>query len=224
DVVRSLDLEPSTIFSCDQSGFDAQDGVPNRVIAKLGAPDVLTNRGSYRENTSLRFCCKAIGVIVSPMYVLVGKRVNSTWLTDAPDGSGVVVTDNAFVDEHAFLKWIGHFAKFLNDRPALLLLDNISAQITIDVRRHLLAFPPHTTHCLQPLDAGVFRAMKANWRKLIQQNARETYAQHLTKHDRIKMRKLTVETMVKSWKSTGFGRIIRQCGTSRSARKPGLQR
>lgn len=57
-------------------------------------------------------------------------------------------------------------------KPILLLMDSHGSHITpevIDLARdndiHILTFPAHTTHILQPLDVGVYKSLKTAWQK-----------------------------------------------------------
>jgi DDE superfamily endonuclease len=57
-------------------------------------------------------------------------------------------------------------------RPVLLLLDNFVAHRAVSVIEladehgiHILGFPPHSTHILQPLDVGFLQAFKHWWSK-----------------------------------------------------------
>jgi hypothetical protein len=49
---------------------------------------------------------------------------------------------------------------------------------TSDNGIHLVTFPSHTTHLLQPLDVGVYRPLKEGWRKEVEK--------FLTKYPRAK--------------------------------------
>ena len=44
------------------------------------------------------------------------------------------------------------------------------------VENHVIitALPPHTSHALQPLDVGLFKPLKAQWRKILLQFFRKT--------------------------------------------------
>jgi len=69
-----------------------------------------------------------------------------------------------------FLQFMHHFIKYSNsstDRPTLLLLDNHSSHLSVDVLDlavangvTMLSFPPHCSHRLQPLDVSVFKPLK----------------------------------------------------------------
>ncbi|KAJ8869220.1 hypothetical protein PR048_030792 [Dryococelus australis] len=57
-------------------------------------------------------------------------------------------------------------------KPMFLLMDTHGAHVAPQVIElakendvHFLTFPPHTTHVLQPLDVGVYKALKSPWQK-----------------------------------------------------------
>lgn len=63
------------------------------------------------------------------------------------------------------------------DGPKLLILDGHSSHITLDIVRlakenniEIVCLPPHSTHILQPLDVAVFKPMKTEWRKIVEEH------------------------------------------------------
>lgn len=69
---------------------------------------------------------------------------------------------------HDFIKRFREFTRCSKENPILLLLDNHVSHRTLDVLTycqdngiHMLSFPPHCSHRLQPLDVAVF----GPWRK-----------------------------------------------------------
>ena len=60
-----------------------------------------------------------------------------------------------------------HFMRHVTARPCLLLYDGHSTHVTFDIidsarkeNIHLFVLPPHSSHCLQPLDVSVFSPFK----------------------------------------------------------------
>ena len=58
--------------------------------------------------------------------------------------------------------------------PKLLTMDGHKSHISLEVAKlarensiHLLCLPSHSSHLLQPLDVGVFSAVKAQWKKIV---------------------------------------------------------
>lgn len=96
---------------------------------------------------------------------------NYDFVKQAPEGSlGLsqqtgLMTQNNFA--HAFNPIIKH-SRCSKDDPILLVLDNHESHIQIEVIRkakevgvHLLTFPPHCSHRLQPLDISIYSPFKS---------------------------------------------------------------
>lgn len=77
---------------------------------------------------------------------------------------------SGWMTKENFVKVFRHFIKYSgasNENPCLLLLDNHQSHVNLDVIKlakengvHLLTFPPHCSHRLQPLDVGVYGPFK----------------------------------------------------------------
>jgi hypothetical protein len=134
----------------------------------LMAQEVAVQRGQDRENTTVLTAVSASGVLPPPLFVFKGKDLPSDFSVGAPPGSKATVTPSAFVDSQVFEEWVDHFIQSIPQaRPVLLVLDNHASHNGLPIRRKCMSFPPHTTHLLQPLDAGCFRSFKSEWRDTI---------------------------------------------------------
>ena len=79
-------------------------------------------------------------------------------------------SETGWINKDLYLEWFQFFLQNISlTRPVLLLQDGHSFHISIELIElarqndvHLLCFPVHTTHILQPLDVGVFKSFKAN--------------------------------------------------------------
>jgi hypothetical protein len=218
DFLKTHPLPPTQIYNCDETGLDPQGGAPKRVITLRGAKSVPVRRGTDRENTSLLLAVSAAGASVPPLFIFKGTDFPSDLLDGAPAGSCGTVTSSAFVDSAVFEEWIDHFMKHVPPtRPILLVLDNHASHVGLSVQRkciandiHLLSFPPHTTHILQPLDGGCFRTFKSVWRDTMSDWAVKHRAQSLPRHCRAEvvghalLEAFSPLTIVNSWRSTGM--------------------
>jgi len=218
DFLSTHPMDATLIYNCDETGVDPQGGSPMKIIGQRGAKHVSIRRGSNRENTSVLTAVSAAGVMIPPLFIFKGKRIPSNLLHGAPAGSTVTVSENAFIDTAIFDQWIDHFiANIPPARPVLLTLDNHSAHVALSVRRkciangiHILSFPPHSTHILQPLDAACFRSFKAHWRKVVDQWALETLGRSIERKDRARLigqaltLAMTPTIVQNSWQSTGI--------------------
>lgn len=74
--------------------------------------------------------------------------------------------------------------------PVVLFFDGHHSHLSLKLikmarenRIHLICFPPHCTHIMQPLDVSVFGPIKDAWRKLLKEFQLKTCAATLTKED-----------------------------------------
>ena len=83
------------------------------------------------------------------------------------------------------LEWGRLFVKSLpkeDQRPHLLLLDGHSSHVynltflTLmkEHNVHVMCYPPHTTHCIQPADKSLFKSSKNSWNDEGRRFTRET--------------------------------------------------
>jgi len=108
--------------------------------------------------------------------------------TGHPKATGWMTAEN-------FLEFMKHFelhAKPTAEHPVLMIVDNHSSHISIEVMEYakdhhivILSFPPHCSHALQPLDRSVFGPLKAyisqamdNWMR-DPQNANKAMTIHI---------------------------------------------
>lgn len=71
--------------------------------------------------------------------------------------------------------FIEHVKKI--EGPKLLILDGHSTHITLEIvslakenNTEIVCLPPHSTHVLQPLDVAVFKPLKSEWRKIVEEH------------------------------------------------------
>jgi hypothetical protein len=105
-------------------------------------------------------------VVLPPLTIYGAKNVNPMWCTRGPERGQFKCSKKGWITEDLFVDWFQNL--FLVEtamlpRPLLLLMDNLSAHISIKIielaHKHrviLLCFPPNTTHALQPLDVATF--------------------------------------------------------------------
>lgn len=84
------------------------------------------------------------------------------------DQYGITVSEKGWTSQDIGLQWLKEvFDPETKDKPGnrqrLLILDGHSSHVNedfietcISLRIHLLVLPPHSTHCLQPLNVGFF--------------------------------------------------------------------
>nr|XP_034194535.1 uncharacterized protein LOC117610815 [Osmia lignaria] len=99
-------------------------------------------------------------------------------MVNASPGAWGVCSDSGWITAELFLQWFKKFVVFSGaskDNPVLLLLDGHSIHTKnfglIDEARAngviILYFPPHTTHCLQPLDVAFMKPLSTYYDQTI---------------------------------------------------------
>ena len=118
----------------------------------------------------------AIGNTLPPVFVFPRVHFKVNMLKCAPAQSLGLACASGWMNGELFPKALAHFMKFMNvnkSQPGLLLMDNHISHLSIeavDLARenglHLLTFPPHCSHRLQPLDVGVYGPFKRYYSSL----------------------------------------------------------
>ena len=96
-------------------------------------------------------------------------------------GIWIETLDSGFTNNTIAIKWLNHFIEHLDAGPhskqKILLIDNYRSYETIEFiklanENHIRPYPliPHLTHCMQPLDVGVFQPYK-HWHDVAIENA-----------------------------------------------------
>ena len=107
------------------------------------------------------------------------------------------------------------FIKHINEnniqRPAVLMYDGHGSHLTYQtvisaMENHviIIALPPHATHALQPLDVGLFKPLKTQWRKILLQFFREARMKSVHKAIFPTLLKQLMETNKSEYLVNGF--------------------
>ena len=194
---RGTGYGPQSIYNVDETGIVTVQK-PSKIVAEKGVKQVGATVSQERGNL-VTLCCgvNAIGNAIPPFFVFPRVNFQSQWLATAPPGSAATGHPKAtgWMTSENFLDFMKHFAlhvKATADLPVLLMLDNHSSHISIDVLDYakdhhitILSFPPHCSHALQPLDRSVFGPLKTyvnqamdNWMR-DPQNANKAMTVHV---------------------------------------------
>ena len=107
-----------------------------------------------------------------PMIIIQGHDIMATWFSeDLPQGTRIVPSNSGFTSDKIGIEYLQHLIKHTDCGPdadwKLLLMDNHGSHITPEFvklanENRIRPFPfiPHLTHCMQPLDVGVFEPYK----------------------------------------------------------------
>jgi hypothetical protein len=179
---NNLHARPAQIWNCDESGFSDETQCEcffPRIPLSVFLPGEYVcvpsdtkfafeqNGGTGKAFTTILLCTNAAGDFIPPMVIYGAKSVNPLWCTGGCADATYKCSESGWISESLFTDWFKNC--FLEktkhiDRPLLLVMDNHSTHISVDVielaldnQVILLCLPPHSTHALQPLDVVTFR-------------------------------------------------------------------
>ena len=169
--------KPWVLFNIDESGLTADKN--NHMVyvgREVKNAYALSPPGSKTMYTVL-FCISASGTYMPPYIIYKSKFLWNTWTRGGPAGTCYGFSDSGWMFDVNFETWfiqvfIPHTQPL--GRPILLTYDGHNSHITyatvkaaMDNNVILVCLPPNTSHALQPLDVGVFRSVKVQWKKIL---------------------------------------------------------
>ena len=165
------------IFNADESGVSIVHK-PGKVVEELGQQNVYVVTAAERGKThTILSCASASGYALPPMMVYPRKKAVLDHLKEgAVPHTLFKCSETGWINKDLYLEWFQFFLQNIPPtRPVLLLQDGHSSHISIELIElarqndvHLLCFPAPTTHILQPLDVGVFKSFKENFKGMPQ--------------------------------------------------------
>lgn len=165
------------IWNVDETGLQFVVK-PNKVVTAIGKKYIYKRSwGERGETTTLVGCVCANGSWIPPFVIFKGVRNNERLKDNALFNTQVRLSKNGWVNADIFREWFEFFIKTVSVRPIGLIMDSHGAHMTPDIFAlaaendiHLLTFPAHTTHLLQPLDVGVYKSLKSAWGKVLNEH------------------------------------------------------
>ena len=144
-----------------------------------------------------------------------------SWYEHLEPDALVIVNENGYTNDEVAIQYILHFIEHsaiygAPNEPRLLLFDGHDSHkterfITIAEEHNIIlcAFPPHTTHLLQPLDVKVFQQCKHFHQKAIDQSVRSFDFKYklrtfLSDLPAIRRQALTARTIQSGWREAGL--------------------
>ncbi|KAJ8895415.1 hypothetical protein PR048_000747 [Dryococelus australis] len=156
----------------------------NKVVAEIGKKFIYSRTYTERgETMALVGGICTNGTCIPPFIIFKGSHWNEAYKKDSLPNTQVHLSDRGWITKELFLMWFQFFLDSTggSPKPMLLFVDSHGAHITPQVIKlakendvHILTFPSHTTHILQPLDVGVYKALKSAWKKELNDYMAET--------------------------------------------------
>lgn len=171
---HELSGKPQQIFNCNETGFQLGR---KRVILPKSASHGFKPTLGLRDHISVLACFNAAGEDIPP-FIIYSKAYPGgvCYKTQGPPDALYGWSDSGCINSELFKKWfLKHFLpRAPKERPLLLIFDGHKSPVNLEVveaaRKEdviLLCLPPHCSHILQPLEAGLFVLLKQRFAALI---------------------------------------------------------
>jgi len=166
-VMNEIKVGPSDIWNIDETGVHKTV----RVISRCGRKQIGQITSSERGNlVTLVQAVSAIGNRAPSYFVFPRARFQAHFLNGGPLGATRGANPSGWINAKLFVEFLKSFQQFTRcnrDHPVLLLLDNHESHRSLEALQfcrdngiHVVSFPPHCSHRLQPLDVSVFGPFK----------------------------------------------------------------
>ena len=178
ELAKALEgIPPENIVNYDETCL-VDDPGKKRCLVKRGVkyPENVLNHS--KSGVSVMFAGSASGEFLPPYVIYKAQNLYKQWTIGGPQGARYTFSKSWWIDENAFEDWFIHVVLPYFKRkegPKAIIGDNLASHISANVvskcNQHGIKFiclPPNSTHLTQPLDVAVFSALKANWRRIIQ--------------------------------------------------------
>jgi hypothetical protein len=194
--IEEAGIQESDIYNFDETGF---------VMGMISSEMVVTSsdrtgrpRQAQQGNREWATVIQAVGsygYVIPPYIIVAGQNHLSSWYENSPFPPDwtIAVTKNGWTTNERGLDWIQHFDQHTKSRTKgakrLLIMDGHESHHSTDFELYCtdhgiitLCMPAHSSHKLQPLDVGCFRALKRAYSKAIEGLMR-THITHISKED-----------------------------------------
>ena len=170
-VLRENDLlsSPEKIYNIDETALNTDPRSSKVLVRRTSKTSYLKSASGGKTCYTALFCCSVTGNYACPMIIhrSCGCGLMSSWTEGRPSGCLYASTERGWMMDVVFENWLQKFATIVDiSKPNLLIMDGHNSHITYTASKFchdhniiLLCLPPQTTHALQPLDVGVFKAL-----------------------------------------------------------------
>ena len=179
------------IFNVDESGFPLSPK-PLKTIAEKGSKNPSIVGGPTKAQITVLSCVNAAGDCIPPFVVFAGKRLNPQYAIGEVPNTYYGLSPKGWMDTGLFEDWFkDQFLTFAPPIcPLLLMMDGHSSHFSPEMIRIaadegviLFVLPPNTTNLTQPLDKGVFSALKMNWRHVCHEFVTQNPGRVVSRYD-----------------------------------------
>ena len=148
------------IYNVDETEITTVQAIP-KIISEKGKKQVVQIAAAERGSlVSVACTVNAAGGTIPPVTILPRVYYKGYMIKGAPDGTVGFTTQNGWMTSEIFLDVVNHIRRFTlasRENAILLMLDNHDSHLSFNVIElarengiHIVTFPPHCSHKLQP--------------------------------------------------------------------------
>jgi hypothetical protein len=166
-------LRPRNVWNFDEAGFRVDCMQKGDILVPADICEFYSISPENRKSLTIIECINAAGhKPIPPVLIIQGQRLMQNWVQPGlPAGTLIKTSENGFTSDQIAIDWLKHFIDHTNSDSLsewkLLLMDQHGSHCTPEFVRlandhHIRPFPfiPHLTHCMQPLNVGIFTPTK----------------------------------------------------------------
>jgi hypothetical protein len=172
-VLAEFNIKPENLYNMDESGFAIGEKEAGRVIINVNIRQKFQAKPGRQEWVTVVECICADGSHVPPLVIFKAENLSTQWIPANIHGDWRFdCNSKGWTSNKHGLQWLKRCfdpttLEKANGEYRLLICDGHDSHITaefiaycIDNNILLMILPPHSSHLTQPLDVGVFGALK----------------------------------------------------------------
>ena len=168
EVKSRYHIEPGDTWNADEKGFAIGVAKKAKVICRRNRKNPRIRQPGNREWVTLFEAISAVGGTLPGFFIYMGEaHLMGNHDYEERDDAAFGLSSTGWTNDRLGVRWLKeHFEPKTRSTPGkhrLLILDGHSSHLTVEFIEfafahdiHLLCFPSHSTHLLQPLDVGIF--------------------------------------------------------------------
>lgn len=221
-VLTEFNIKPENLYNMDESGFAIGEKEAGRVIINANIRQKFQAKPGRQEWVTVVECVCADGSHLPPLVIFKAENLSTQWIpADIHGNWRFNCNSKGWTSNEHGLDWLKRCFDPETDKKAngeyrLLICDGHDSHITAEFVEHcikndilLMILPPHSSHLTQPLDVGVFGALKkymaAEIQPLIQTGiARVQKVEWLTAFVTAHDKALSVKNVLGGFRGTGI--------------------
>lgn len=189
--------DPHRIWNADETGM-VDVPKPKVVVGPKGGQAFVKTPSDRGTTSTYIAAVSAAGDKLDPFVIFPGSRIMQTWRDTQPEETEMAATKSGYVNKETFTRFGHGFVDHLKkeglldgEKKTLLLLDGhyahlFNLEFLLLMKKNkiiVLAFPPHTSHKIQPLDLVVFGILKRAWNRLLHKLLKRIGGRKLTREE-----------------------------------------